>query len=255
MRNRPRILLILSGILVAIALSFPIQIWMRLDEVPLSFLFSLQAYSPLSLLVMITALFHARMIYDGSRTLVFSGALFTFLALWNNWLVAELDAFVDPALVWASATAVLCLNGIVFLPAVRKLLFNPGLRWWRTAPRTKVAIQAVLYPVLGGELRSRTFDLSLAGAFVPCDWVSGRAQEADAAIKHMAVGNHCAVKLKLDTLTLINCTAQVVRRTTDSGQYPSGVGLKFVHLDSSQKQLLKSFLSQHAQVSTSAVAA
>lgn len=130
----------------------------------------------------------------------------------------------------------------LLIPRSRKAIRNPRLRWWRTVPRKTLFLTVQVRPVLGGELLSKTINISETGAFVSlrgARWTNSRGTP----LKNMKVGTYCALQLNLDQIYAFTCTAEVVRHSSKSKNNPEGVGLRFTFVSPEEKSRLASFLA------------
>jgi hypothetical protein len=245
MQKLPKEFSILCLALAGIIIAFPIQIMFTYQYTPMEFDSIVYGLAPLNWLVMITAFIHLAAMYRAS-TYVFATLPFFLLAVaWNNWLVGSLETQYSTLTATLSTFAAILMHCVLLLKNSMIVLQDQRKRWWLTPARKKVTVRAVLLPVLGGELHSRTFDLSESGAFIPLDEASW-APLKSAPITHLVEGSVCSVRLMLDTLTTIHCGAEIVRQTHATGNYPTGIGIRFLSLNSNQKQVISSALEQAA---------
>lgn len=242
MKERPREFKWLAWTMVGIAISIPVQVWVLLDGPPLKFLFSLGAFTPLNGAVMALALLNAFLIYQAARSLMVTSGFFVLVVTLNNYQVAETEVNYSSVVAWFATLAALAIHGVLLRQNPRAVLLQPSLRWWKTPVRKKSSVQATVFPVSGGQLLTRTFDISEGGAFVMLGEDGSWDQAYQAPLKNIVAGKHCTVRIKLDQLTVISCNARVVRRARECGAYPEGFALQFTNLNSDQKRTLKDYV-------------
>ena len=242
MKNRPRSLVLLSGVLLAIAASFPAQIMLLHGHSPLEAGEILAQLAPFNWAVIAVSLVFAVLAFRASRATIYAAPLFVAVTSWNNWLVCELQPGASLAGTGAaSLLAALAAFGPLAVPSVRRVLRNPRLRWWRTPSRKRVALTAKVRPVKGGEVSAVTFDLSESGAFIATEHASwDRLRQGSHALE---VGAHCSLKLDLDSYRALHCIAKVIRHTEARGNYPGGFALHFEGLSTEDRRVLGRFLS------------
>ena len=127
----------------------------------------------------------------------------------------------------------------LFVPLFRKdirlILSDPHRRWWRRANRLHKNIDVILNPFVGQTLLAQTFDLSESGAFIPFENKSW-----DEIPK---VGERIKISLHIDTIRKIKCEAIVVRVVEPLGNYPKGIGIRFIEMNEAHKRSLNNFLT------------
>ena len=243
MKSRPKLLTWLTIGLVLIAISFPIQVKLMFGEDFLDIFSIANKLTPMNWIVMALALTVASLVHRASPLVWGASPLFLLAVAWNNYLVSSVGTGFN-FLVTTTATLFLVgIHGILLTPECRMILTQPKKRWWLTPPRKRVSIEARVCPVLGGELMSKTFDLSENGAFISLRdafWAKHRA----ASVKNLKVGTYCSIQFKLNQMASLSCTAEIVRQSTSNGNYPGGFGVRFVGLNPKEKKILNSFLKQ-----------
>ena len=247
MLRRPKEFSLLSVTMLGIAASMPIQVFFFYEDTQMGFVMNGMGLTPLNWAVMGTALLSALFAHQASRFLLFSLAMFLGATAWNNWLVAEVEMNYSSLAAWVGLGLAACLPLVLLREPARRVLMNPRLRWWRTPERIRVPVQAVVYPVLGGEILSKTFDLSEGGAFVAMPLGSLKSTHTDPQARAIAVGNHCALRLRLDQLNVLNCSARIVRKAKAAGAYPDGFALEFVNLNPEQRRQIRTFIDHAPQ--------
>ena len=248
MLKRPKEFSVLAGGMLAVALSFPVQVLFMYDGMQPGFALSGMGMTPLNWFVIGASLLTAMLAFQASRLVLPALGLFLFAVTWNNWIVAEFEVNYSGMTAWAGVFLAGCIPLMLLREQARKVLLNPQLRWWRTPARKRAHVQAVVYPVLGGEIASKTFDISEGGAFISLPLGSPRSTHTDPQSKTVSVGNHCAVKLRLDQLNVLNCSARVVRKVKSAGDYPDGFAVQFVNLTPEQRRQIRTFIDQVPQL-------
>lgn len=247
MRKRPKELLILAALFGLVSLSIPLQVMFSYGYTPLELGAVIAGLAPLNWLVIAVSLVHAWLVYQASPLVILSTATFVGTILWNNWVVAEVGLnYSAPAVALATIGAV-AAHIPLFGREVRRVLIDPKLRWWRTAPRKRATLQAVVRPVLGGELRSMTFDISSGGAFISLDsavWPT--TTKTHQMLRNLKVGARCSVRLVIDQLNVIQCGAEIIRHSSARGDYPSGFAVRFVAMDDAQRRILTGYVGKMA---------
>jgi hypothetical protein len=243
MKKRPVVLMPLSALLIAAAFSMPVQaLWVN-GQAPEDALLAFSQLAPLNYAVMILLLAQAALLLRASLWALPVGAALIATTLWNNWLVWAVGINFSPAEIVLASVGLACLHLLLLTPQARRALLNPKLRWWQTPVRKRVLVRTVLRPVLGGELLSKTFDLSEGGAFVELERAIWSTHDRDTPPeKLLRPGTLCVVKLTLDQFHTLNCSAEVVRIVSSVGHYPQGVGLRFKDLTREQRSLLTHYL-------------
>ncbi len=244
MKQKPKEFLFLALVLLVIGISLPVQVMILFEHSPLEVGAGMSKLAPLNWAVMVLALLNSALVYAASPWVILTAPLFIGAVGWNNWLVAETGVNFSAPTAIAALVGTIALHGLLLTEKARKVLRNPSLRWWRSLPRRKVAVRVMVCPVLGGQLQSATFDLSMGGAFIEAghaNWTSAGAGTAGAAAG-LSVGSRCTIRLTLNQLNVLNCSAEVVRQAPARGNYPGGFAVRFINLDNEQKKALASFL-------------
>lgn len=244
MRTRPIHLTALAIFLTVIAVFMPLQIMIQFGHTPMEWQAVLGKLSPLNWLFILSAASLAVSVLRASLWTWFFGPLFLAVTAWNNYMVGELalnyssfQATVATAFVFAVAA------GTLSQKQSRKVLINPGLRWWLTPPRKKARLRAVLWPTAGGEITSYTYDMSEGGAFVAIG--TEKRAALSSGIRNLKVGTHCLLRIHIGDERVLHCHAEVVREMSERrGAYPSGIGVRFVQLSRSQRQAIAEFLEK-----------
>ena len=219
MRSRPRSLLTLGALFALIGVGIPALS----PDSPME---------PITLLLIAAAMFHADATLSASRLLYLSMPLLTF----------GLVFLTEPTLATLLGQILLIVQLPVLMKrSVRQSILNPKQRWWLTPRRQVMHSCTVVRPTLGGELRSKLFDISETGAFITMDDAAWAPNQA-APLSHLAVGNRCFVVIHLNQLQVVQCYAEIVRQSSPTGNYPGGFAVKFLNLDRQQHRVLSNCL-------------
>jgi hypothetical protein len=264
MKTRPKRLIALSLCLLAIAASLPLQIMMMYGHT----LFEIEAIAakmaPLNWGIMLLAPLTAYLVFQASPWLMAALPSLTLLVFYNNWLVGSLDADFSPLSAGlASAAFVMLLAGMISREVLQTIL-NPNSRWWLTPLRKKLMVPVRLKLLTRNhqkksqeaynEFYIRTYDLSEGGAFIPLEQSGSTAGMSEAKtlqafnviFKNLAVGTQCYICLPLKDVSFIQCRAEIVRCTQGRGEYPAGVGVRFLGLSWAEKRRISGYLEQTA---------
>ncbi len=248
------------------AVSFPIQIMVLYGHGPFEWAEIAAKLTPLNWMVIMAAVASAWLTLKASPALFVMIPGLATLVAYNNWCVAHADLNYSPAAA-AVATAAFFLGMLpIFTPQAREVLLNPSLRWWLTPERHRAELRVRMKVVWHGprpaqgrdprnrEIYARTYDLSEGGAFIPFDQLtSGFLNVADRAaplgrkltLFDVPVGAQCYVCLPLRGYNWLQCRAEVVRAVGPRGQYPSGIGIRFLGLSREDRRQLQVFLKDY----------
>lgn len=243
MRSRPRELTCLGIILAGIAISFPLQIIWIFGDSPLDPGAILCKLTPLNWVVMSLSTLLSYLVLTASPWIWLVSPAFVIATLWNHWLIAEVNGGAWAWIACLASLAVLATQALLFRPEVMRVLTHPELRWWRTPGRERVSVEVNICPVSGGELQARSFDLSENGAFISVDgaaWLTNH----EGSFKKITLGSYCNLRFKLNQTSSFSCTAQIVRRAEARGDYPAGLGMRFVGVGAVERKVLHGFLRQ-----------
>ncbi len=258
MKARPRRLVLLSVFLLFVTVLFPTQIMVLYGHTPWEVDAVLAKLAPMNWAVMLGAVSTAWLAFRASCWLMISMPTLIGLVIYNNWLVGS--ATTDYSM-WVATIAVFLLAIGAFFVGGESLavILNPQARWWLTPERKQMSVQLRLkvlsrtYAKLSQEAYRefyiKTFDLSEGGAFIPLEQDPTKSSPFFSSIlSNLAVGTQCYVCLPLRDVKFIQCRAEIVRRTQGRGNYPPGVGLRFLGMTWSEKKLLQSYLDSPASV-------
>ncbi|MCM2323843.1 MAG: PilZ domain-containing protein [Oligoflexia bacterium] len=239
MFRRPRQFEVLAMVLLLVAVSLPLQVMTAygFQQPELAQIFS--GLAPLNWAVMACAGLHAVLLLAASRLVFFTAPLFVALVAWNNWVVAAVGLNASTVLSGLATLGAVALHLPLLADAPRRILLNPRLRWWRTARRRRARVSAVVRPVLGGEIRTSTFDVSVGGAFIALEHVFAPG----IPLHYLREGSRCSIRLVLNQIQVVQCAAEIVRRVNARGSYPEGFAVRFVCLEGFQRKMLKEFVA------------
>jgi hypothetical protein len=241
MKARPRELTLLAIALIMIVVAYPAQIAVRFGDLPWEIGSIAAKLAPLNWACMILAVGNAVALYLASSWALFLTPVFLFTIAWNNTLVTALDPSIPWYLSCASTCATILLHSLMLSEPAFGVLTHPRSRWWLVPRRTRVSLDARITPVLGGVIFSKTFDLSESGAFISFQDATWGATRP-ASLKNIKVGSYCSIRLKLNDVSALNCSAEVVRKAPPAGTYPGGFGVRFVGLSVGERRALNAFL-------------
>jgi hypothetical protein len=244
-KTRPAALFPIAMLLTAAALALPAQVIALNGLEPWDLDLAFAGLAPLNWALFALCLGQAALVARASVWSLPVGAALVGVAGWNNFLIWDAGVNFSAPELGGSFAALIGLHAPLLRAPVRRVLFNPQLRWWRTPRRQRASLRAVVRPVTGGELVSRTVDVSAGGAFVELDralWTLGHSDAAPGEV--LKPGMRCAVRLALDPLHTLRCTAEVVRVAERRGRYPHGVGIRFTDLSREQRRQLDGFLDR-----------
>jgi hypothetical protein len=252
---------VLAAFLLILACSFPVQVMALYGHTPLELAAIAGKLAPLNWAIMVLAPATAWLAYRASPWLMAALPTLTILVFYNNWLVGAVGNDYSPGTAaLASAAFVLGLAALLNREALQVIL-NPSSRWWMTPFRRRIALPVRFKLLSRGrtqrksqdaydEFYIRTFDLSESGAFIPLEQPGHAAGEAEsrnlqifsAILRNLAVGTQCYICLPLKDVSFIQCRAEVVRNTPGRGEYPAGVGIRFLGMSRAEKRRLSAFI-------------
>lgn len=250
MKTRPRTLVYLAYTLLLIAISLPCQIMIRYGDMPWELAGIFSKLAPLNWVILSLAIFEAYLLWDASPWVWAVAPSFLVAVIWNNWLVATLGTPMLSIIACIASAVTVGIHAVMLQEQTRKVLTQPGLRWWKTPQRRRVTANATIYPTDGGELVSHVVDISESGVFLATpekpekrSTLPPKGLAAKLRMnKTLKVGTYCSIRLKLAKGLSYSCTARVVRQNESNGPYPAGFGLCFVSLTSQERRNLEGFI-------------
>jgi hypothetical protein len=232
MYTKPKSLKYLAGLLLLTAISFPVQIMILYNHAPTESGAILAKISDLNWVViflcLLTALFVDR---AAAASRVFAPILLVTVGV-NNGFVSAVGDDYSQGIAYLATLLFFLAHTPLMNPEIKMLLKNPQSRWWLTPIRKRLELPMMLSPFNHQAVfRSRTFDLSKHGAFVPFSKTLDPLTE-------LKVNDSLFLCLNLGTLTQLRCQARVVRINKANGFYPAGIGLSFTGLGLGEKRKL-----------------
>ncbi len=238
MKTRPPLLYLMAALNCALILGFPIQVFLINEH---EWTEIIPVFSELTLLnwfVMGVLAGQIPLILRGSRflslTVPFTGILIAF----NNWIVSSVGfdySMTQTAMATMGFTAT---QTLWFHPTIRILFVNPASRWWMTRVREKMQIPIQIWTTNGMPIVTSVYDISPGGVFVHFSIESLK----QCGIK---VGDPIRLRLRLGSVYRLTAQAKVVRFAKAQGQYPEGIGLKFVAMSRQDQLILEKFLEKN----------
>lgn len=240
MKKRPFILVAWALSFALIALSFPLQIGLTYGHSfkELSLIFS--KITLLNWLVISALLVNIPLLLRASLWVSVSLPLTIGLVAWNNYVVAIVGHDFSESQTALATAGFILLNGLIFHPQVMLSLRQPRKRWWLQCPRKKIRVPIQVTSIRGPAIHLNTFDLSATGAFIPFG-------ESFSPQTKYAPGKKISLKLSLDLLNEVRCSAEIIRSCPSQGHYPGGLGLRFLDLSRQDRKSLDSYLNRFPQ--------
>ncbi len=192
---------------------------------------NLHMWSPMNWVCALTLVINAFLSFHVFGLLKYTLPAQVLIIAYNNYLssthgVAYTHSQTTPATLAFIAVVGLCL----YKAEAWTLLQRPNLRWWATAPRFERNLPVVVHTRSIKNMRAKTFDVSMTGAFLcSLDDTWNVKQDEELIVTIEALG--------------FECRARVVRITFGKGNYPEGVGIRFEKLSDHARNLLKYFIS------------
>lgn len=261
MRTKPKHLNLLAAVILAAALSLPLQIMLLYGHPPTEVTAIAAKLTPLNWLILLFCPVVSYLVYRASPLLVAAAPALAGLVVYNNYFVGQVGTDYSPVLTGTASVAFCCALGAIFTSDVRKIIMNPKLRWWLIPERKTLEIPVRLR-VLNGRYKSGreefytiTFDISESGLFIPFGRERGNARDLRPltlvssdprsetfSMRNLGVGTQCYICLNLGELAFIHCRAEVVRVAPVAGRYPAGVGLRFLGLTGQERRMISAFM-------------
>ncbi len=235
MISRPSQFYILSFLMIAVAISFPLQVIVLYQHhwSEASAIFSKLTW--LNWLVVFSLLTCAYLYLHASRAILVALPVLMLLTVVNNYYVGSFAG--DFSMTQASLGSVLMFTVFIpplFLPSSMLVLKDPKRRWWRRSKRVNKRVPATINPFVGDMIQAHTYDVSETGAFV--------CLEEDSNKPMPKIGETLRLSLNVNSMKKLRFEAVVVRIAEPCGRYPRGLGLKFVDIDRAHQKSFKQFL-------------
>lgn len=232
MQRRPLILIGLSSVLVAVAISMPVQV-MLLYGHPLNELGAAAAkLTVFNWLVIVGALTSAYLVADASTHSRRAMGVLTGIVAVNNYFVGYYALDFSPLVASLGTLAFGSLNYPLYREEIRQLMNHPHRRWWIRSERHRLAIPVIVGGPRQTPMKVQSFDLSESGIFIPLDE------------PQLNVNDSITLRLSFGTFARVRCEGRVVRRSEARGIYPAGVGVEFTGLDWRVKRELRRHLKE-----------
>lgn len=240
MRTRPRTLTALAWALIGAGASIPIQVMLMQERLPWEYESVLAGIAPMNYWVMGACISCGTLALRASGFLHYAFPLLIGIVAYNNWLIeALMPENHSPAALVISVGALVLAYPLLFHGEAKVALLNPEKRWWMTPlrQRARLPVRIKVPGFKGGEIYTRTFDVSVGGAFL---------ETSGEALSKFDEGTQCYLSVPVGGLNYINCRAEVVRSAPARGEYPSGIGIRFLGLSASDRRLLQSTVNAQA---------
>jgi hypothetical protein len=236
MKKRPILLSFLAFSLLVMAASLPLQVMVIHHQAPWDVLNIISLLAPLNWAMMLIAPTAAYLLLRASKASLAAMFILACLVIYNNWLAGEVGDDYSRREVWLGNLLFVIAFSPLFTRRILQPILNPGMRWWMTPPRWKVQIPIRLKFLSrdGFELKTSTFDASAAGAFIPVGYLTTHGS--------VKVGTQCFVALPLPGVDHYQCRAEIVRMTKANGNYPSGLGIRFLGMTWAERKKWEEFL-------------
>jgi len=228
---RPKILEFFSIFLIAVAVSFPIQIMMIYGHGPMELPQVFAKLTVLNWIVMFAALTNAALVYRAAPALKYTVPLMIVFVAINNWIIGKWHVDYSQTQAMTASGFFILAHGPLFKKSIFGLINHPEKRWWLRPMRKKTQVSAYVSPFNGLAFKAKTFDLSETGAFIPMSSDSLPAHVDDRVNLCLTLG-----------LAQIRCSARIVRSTSAKGNYPAGIALNFDKLPWTEKRELRRYI-------------
>ena len=228
MKTKPMYFNLMGALFLIMAASLPLQIWMIYRVNDVNMILSKMTY----LNWILVALFCCTsfLCFKVSKAILFLVPLTCAVVCVNNAVVASYgNDFSFGQTLFASISFVI-LCSTFYSPKISQVLMDTKNRWWEPAPRYKKSLPVqIIFDK--NQINGLSFDISESGIFVQQDPVM--------ALNNIAIGQVIKLQIELPHGTL-NCSAEVVRKTQlDEGNYPAGLGFRFIDPSAYLKQTIQ----------------
>lgn len=116
---------------------------------------------------------------------------------------------------------------------IRAPYFNPRLRWWEQHKRLKEELNVEVLRENNEKLTTSTFDISEGGCFLQVD-----------GIQDFVPGALLKLNISIDNLEYVKTEGEVVWVSPGEGQYPQGLGIKFINLAKEGRWTLEKYIKK-----------
>lgn len=231
MRQRPKILWIVSAGLIVTGLSLPLQAFVLYEHGLSEVISALDKLTLFNWLVVAGCFISATLVFRASSLSQFAVPALISLVAVNNYIVGHYATDFSPLAANLATVGFLFLNLPLAHPRVVEAIRRPERRWWLMAARHQVAVP-ILLDSRSVSLKAETFDVSSSGAFIA--WPNMDSLKGNLPLR---------VCLNLGGYRQLKCYARVVRRSPAKGHYPAGIGIQFEGLPMLQRWELNRYLS------------
>lgn len=237
MPSRPKFFAYLAVVFAIITLSFPLQIAALYNHHFSDISLILNKISILNFFVICSLLINIPLLLKVSPLLKYSIPTTALFVVWNNYIVGSFAQNFSLTVTTLSSLAFCSM----LIPLLKQknlaLLRNPNLRWWQRPTRLQSSLQVLLLPHVGKKIITDLFDVSETGAFIPLDLNENS--------KNFKVGDLTSLNLRLTEFKSLKCEAEVVRISRANGNYPDGMGIKFLGVHPKMKSELKDYITEN----------
>lgn len=240
MKKRPESLNRLALCLLAVILSFPLQIMFFYGHAPWEVAAIFAKLGPMNWWVAFLSAGGLLLALRGSRWLVPWALLLLGSVAYNNYLVAKVGTQgVSPSAAHLSTLFLFAPLALLLESSVRSVFSNPALRWWLTPRRYPLHALALLEFGEGENnpqfraIYATTVDIAAGGAFITSE-----------KLGDIPVGARCEVSVIVRGKPPLRCIAEVVRKAEARGNYPAGAGIRFSGLGWTERRILGNLIRQ-----------
>ncbi len=236
MTLRPKQFYLVSALMFLAALSFPVQVmWLYghgFSETGAIF----TKLTTLNWLVLSGLLVGSYLYLQASRWIVYFAPVFLTIVFYNNY---QVGVFAQDFSMLQTSLATLGASLLfvpLLMPSSQVILKDPKRRWWRRSKRYHAEVAATLNPFVGEMIQARTYDISQTGTFLVLD--GGADQPCP------KVGDTVRLSFNINGMKRIRCEAVVVRIAEPQGNYPRGIGLRFLEFEKMHQKSFEKLLAQ-----------
>lgn len=225
MRAKPTFFNLMAITFMMLAISFPIQIWIMYGVSDVDMILSKMTYLNWLLVVMFSVI--ALLSFRVSKSLLYLLPITCVAVFFNNWAVASYGNDFTFGQTFASSLGFLGMAGTFYLPKFSSLLMHTKNRWWEPAPRYKKSLPVQIQHDKS-LINGLSFDISESGIFIQ--------QDSMLSLANLTIGQIINMQIQLPHGT-VTCNAEVVRKTNiGEGNYPAGLGMRFIEPSAYLKQ-------------------
>lgn len=233
MKKKPFAFDLLTALFAGIVIAFPVQIMFLYGHYPWEIVPIMAKLSILNWMVIASCAYASFLTHNADPKLRWFLPLMTLLVAWNNLIVGYVGLDYSSTMTFLGTVAFSSINGIFLMPTVQAALGEPKNRWWQIPARFKVKVPVFVNPLRGGEgFYTDTFDLSTSGTFIPLKPSQAKAFDT---------GEMLSLSFTLGTFRSLRCNAMIVRNNDAKGNYPTGMGIKFMDLSRRQRDSLQQY--------------